>query len=174
MIETNRLVIRPFLMNDVEAASVYLLDPQTMYYIPETFPSIQEVQDFFKVKATSYYAIECKKTHSVIGHLYFEPFFGDHSYEIGWVLNRAYHHQGFAYEAAFAMCNHAFKFKGIHRIIATCQPENQASWKLMERLKMRREAEFKECIPYQDTWWDEYYYAILASEWHDMQGEEVV
>ncbi|GIN93610.1 hypothetical protein J22TS1_46610 [Siminovitchia terrae] len=32
---------------------------------------------------------------------------------------------------------------------------------------MRREGFFKQCIPYKDTWWDEYSYAILQPEYND-------
>ena len=49
----------------------------------------------------------------------------------------------------------------VHRIIATCQPENIPSYRVMEKIGMRREGFFKKCIPKGNVWWDEYYYAIL-------------
>lgn len=54
---------------------------------------------------------------------------------------------------------------GLHRIIATCQPENTPSYRVMEKLGMRREGYFQQCIPRGDIWWDEYYYAMLKTEW---------
>jgi len=53
----------------------------------------------------------------------------------------------------------------LHRIIATCQPENTSSYRVMEKIGMRREGYFKKCIPTEKEWWDEYYYAILKEEW---------
>ena len=36
----------------------------------------------------------------------------------------------------------------------------------MEKIGMRREGHFRQCIYRgEDHWWDEYFYAILASEW---------
>ena len=45
------------------------------------------------------------------------------------------------------------------------QPENVASWRVMEKLGMRREAHFRQAL-HQATgeWWDEYFYALLADE----------
>ena len=59
----------------------------------------------------------------------------------------------------------AFGALRCHRVVATCQPENVASWRVMEKLGMRREAHFRQGL-YQATgeWWDEYFYALLADE----------
>jgi RimJ/RimL family protein N-acetyltransferase len=52
-----------------------------------------------------------------------------------------------------------------------CSPENTASWKLMERLKMRREgyhkkpAFFEKARDGKPLWHDSYEYAILDEEW---------
>ena len=36
----------------------------------------------------------------------------------------------------------------------------------MEKIGMRREGHFRQCIYRQENvWWDEYFYAILAKEW---------
>ncbi len=71
---------------------------------------------------------------------------------------------GYATEAAQAMLHNGFSTMSLHRIIATCQPENVPSWRVMEKLGMRREGFFKKCIPSEEGLWDEYYYAILREE----------
>ena len=64
------------------------------------------------------------------------------------------------------MLDYAFEVRDAHRVIATCQPDNVASYRVMETIGMRREAHFRQCIHRGgDEWWDEYFYAILASEW---------
>ncbi|GFN33545.1 hypothetical protein PCURB6_38050 [Paenibacillus curdlanolyticus] len=56
----------------------------------------------------------------------------------------------------------------IHRLIATCQPDNPPSYRVMEKIGMQREGYFKQCIPHGDNeWWDEYYYAILENKWRE-------
>ena len=165
VIETKRLIIRNYKDTDLHDVSLYLLDEEQMYYLPESFEDSQAVESFMKEKAQTIYVVIEKSSQKVIGHLSFYPFFQDHSYEIGWIFHKDATHKGYAYEAAYALMDYGFKTLNIHRIIATAQPENTGSWKLMEKLKMRREAHFKQCIPYQEMWWDEYYYAILKDEW---------
>jgi RimJ/RimL family protein N-acetyltransferase len=53
----------------------------------------------------------------------------------------------------------------LHRIIAICDVENQASVRLLERLGMRREGHYIENYWFKGKWASEYLYAILADEW---------
>ncbi len=54
---------------------------------------------------------------------------------------------------------------GLHRIIATCDPRNTASYRVMEKTGMRREGHSIKCIRKDGEWVDEYFYAILDEEW---------
>ena len=88
------------------------------------------------------------------------------TYEIGWVIHPDHQRCGYASEAARAGLAYAFESRHAHRVIATCQPENTASYRVMEKIGMRREAHFRQCIHRgDDVWWDEYFYAILRDEW---------
>ena len=102
----------------------------------------------------------------MIGHLVFHPWFAPRTYEIGWLLGKAYHGHGYATEAAAAMLKYGFEDLLLHRVIATCQPENVPSYRVMEKIGMRKEGWFRKCIYRDDqTWWDEYFYALLEEEW---------
>ena len=80
--------------------------------------------------------------------------------------------RGYATDAARAILRYGFETLGLHRVIANCQPENVASWRVMEKLGMRREAHFRQCIHRDDgTWWDEYSYAILEEDWNAAGAE---
>lgn len=164
-LETSRLIIRNYKDADIKDVSQFLCDKEVMYYIPEEFNTIEDVKRFITENINDYLVVQEKESKEIVGHLYFKAFFENHSYEIGWVFKKKYQGLGYAYESSYALMNYGFKELNIHRIIATAQPENTSSWKLMEKLNMRREGEFKACIPYKDTWWDEYYYAILNREW---------
>ena len=94
----------------------------------------------------------------------FFQYFGDHTYEIGWVFHPEYQGKGYASEAARAVLAFGFNKMKLHRIIATCQPENTASHRVMEKIGMRREG-FLKMHPHDNEWWDEYYYAVLEEEW---------
>jgi RimJ/RimL family protein N-acetyltransferase len=54
---------------------------------------------------------------------------------------------------------------GLHRIIRRCDARSDASARLMERLRMRREAHFRQNELFKGEWADEYVYALLATEW---------
>jgi RimJ/RimL family protein N-acetyltransferase len=53
----------------------------------------------------------------------------------------------------------------MHRVIAKCEPRNTGSWRVMERLGMRREAEFRENEWVKGEWQSEFVYALLEHEW---------
>jgi RimJ/RimL family protein N-acetyltransferase len=84
---------------------------------------------------------------------------------IGWVLGRKYQGQGLATEAARALLGFAFEQMSLHRVTATTSVDNLRSWRLMERLGMRREAHFRESDMVNGEWRDEFVYALLVEEW---------
>jgi ribosomal-protein-alanine N-acetyltransferase len=102
----------------------------------------------------------------LIGHMYFHPWFGPRTHEIGWVVAPPHQRLGYATEAARALLRHAFETLHLHRVIATCETDNLASVGVMEKLGMRREAHFRQCYLRDDgSWSDEFFYALLAEEW---------
>ena len=67
-------------------------------------------------------------------------------------------------ERLVALC---FDDLGLHRLYATCFADNTASWHLMEKLGMRREAHtVKDALHRDRGWVDGLTYALLAEEWH--------
>ncbi|MEE9441736.1 MAG: GNAT family N-acetyltransferase [candidate division Zixibacteria bacterium] len=84
---------------------------------------------------------------------------------IGWALGTEYRGQGYATEGAKALMNYGFRSLDLHRIQADTSSGNSASWKIMESLGMRREAQLREAVYEESEWWDKYIYALLADEW---------
>ncbi len=85
--------------------------------------------------------------------------------DIGWMLHPEFQGRGYATEAAQALVRYAFEERGLHRLTSGCEVRNTASWRLMERLGMRREAHHRQSQWAQDEWQDEYLYALLRDEW---------
>jgi RimJ/RimL family protein N-acetyltransferase len=173
-LETQRLRIRSFRRNDWQAVHDYTSDPDVMMYIPEGPFSPEQAQAFVAESMGEHaraVAVLLKTTNLLIGHMVFHPWFAPQTYEIGWVFHRAYHGQGYATEAAVALFQYGFEALHLHRIIATCQPQNVASWRVMEKVGMRREAHFRKGISRpENRWWDEYFYALLEEEWFKANG----
>ena len=168
-IETQRLIIRQFEPDDWKEVHEYTSDPQVMAYIPEGQFTQAQARAFVARNVGEHaeeFAVILKDEDKLIGHMVFHPWFAPRTHEIGWVFHRAYQGKGYATEAALALLDYGFTVLELHRVIATCQPENPPSFRVMEKVGMRREGHFQECI-YRgdDQWWDEYFYAVLEDEW---------
>lgn len=88
--------------------------------------------------------------------------------ELGWVLHPAYAGQGLATEAVAELLRVCFEDLGLRRVIAQCFADNDASWRLMERLGMRLEARtLAESLHRSRGWLDGLGYALLADEWRE-------
>jgi RimJ/RimL family protein N-acetyltransferase len=86
--------------------------------------------------------------------------------ELGWTLDPAYAGRGYATEAARALVDLSFGPLGLRRVYALCFSGNEPSWRLMERLGMRREQHMvKESLHRSGEWLDAFGYALLAEEW---------
>lgn len=86
--------------------------------------------------------------------------------ELGWVLDPAFTGRGYATEAIRGVIDVCFGRLGLRRVHAGCFADNEASWRLMERLGMRRE-EFsrKTALHRSGEWMDGMNYGVLAEEW---------
>lgn len=86
--------------------------------------------------------------------------------ELGWALDPAYGGRGHATEAVHALIDLCFGPLGLRRVHADCFLDNEPSWRLMERLGMRRELHsVKESLHRRLGWIDGLSYAVLAEEW---------
>ncbi len=86
--------------------------------------------------------------------------------ELGWVLDPDHTGRGYATEAIRAVIDVCFGPLALRRVHAGCFADNEPSWRLMERLGMRRE-EFsrKTALHRSGEWLDGLNYGILAEEW---------
>ncbi len=87
--------------------------------------------------------------------------------ELGWSLHPDAQGRGFATEAAREMLRIGFDELGLHRIVAGCDSRNTGSLRVMERLGMRREAEFVDYEYFKGEWASEIVCAMVGSEWRE-------
>jgi RimJ/RimL family protein N-acetyltransferase len=86
--------------------------------------------------------------------------------EIGWCIDPAVEGHGYATEAVRELIRLSFEELGLRRLVAHCFAANEASWRLMERVGMRREVHtVKESLHRSGEWMDGMSYALLAEEW---------
>ncbi|GAB2885392.1 GNAT family N-acetyltransferase [Nocardioides pacificus] len=87
--------------------------------------------------------------------------------EIGFGLHPDHVGHGYATEAVRALLRICFVDLGLRRVTANCFADNERSWRLMERIGMRRELHtVRESLHRSGEWLDGYGYALLADEWH--------
>lgn len=112
-IETERLVIRNFCMDDTEELYQVLSDRETMTYIepPYTF---EQTQNFIVEAGLGVpplvFALVLKETGKTIGHVIYHNY-DNTGYEIGWFINKKYWGAGFAQEITEAMIRFSKKQK---------------------------------------------------------------
>ncbi len=174
-IETERLLLRNFRPEDWRDLQEYISREEVLQFEPHWNSSDEAckkaAQDF--ARGDTFWAVELKNSGKMIGHVYFnktEPaeFL---TWDLGYIFNPEYYGRGYATEACKGVLQFGFDTLSVHRVSAKCSPENVRSWKLMERLSMRREGHGLKCVTFIKTadgkpvWWDEYQYSILAEEW---------
>jgi [ribosomal protein S5]-alanine N-acetyltransferase len=176
-IETLRLIVRGMLESDYLDLHEYLSDPETYAFEPGEPIGIEAARTLAKErsKAEDFLAVVLKETGKMVGHLSFmraEPREFS-TWELGYIFNKAYRRKGYASEAARAAVERAFREAGAHRVVAYCDPRNPASWRLLERIGMRREAHSKlnafqrRNADGRPLWHDSYQYAMLAEDLGD-------
>ena len=182
MLETERLILRPFLESDAEDVFEYLHEPAVNCFACMKLHSLEEARVEMKkrVGETEYYfAIVLKETGKVIGEIDAYPEQDDphnadspsDTFSPCWMLNDAYQKKGYAYEAAHAFFDYLFREKGARRIYAYTEDYNLPSQHLCEKLGMRREGVFMEFISFvndpdgKPLYENTVQYAILKKEW---------
>lgn len=86
--------------------------------------------------------------------------------ELGWVLDPGHAGRGYATEAVRRLIRLCFTDLGLRRVTAGCFADNEVSWRLMERVGMRRESRtLRDALHRSGRWLDGMSYALLADEW---------
>ena len=174
-IETPRLVLRRFTMDDLPALVAYRSDPQVARYQSwEAYTEalgaglIVDLQDLEPgVPGRGFqFAVELKDSRALIGDLYLQVEVDEpRQAVIGYTLARPYQGRGLAGEAVGALLEYCFGTLNLHRAIARTLSENQPSIALLERLGFRRQADFVAKSWFEGRWVDEYQYALSKEEW---------
>jgi len=148
-LETERLVIRPFELEDAEALHAVVRQEEVMRYLPEDVMSIEEVRHVISWLVDCYQkntpecilkftlAVVSKKDEKLIGWCGLGPLeFSREEVEIFYGLSKDRWGEGIATEAARRVLRFGFETLKLDRIVAVTDPRNAASVKVIEKLGM--------------------------------------
>jgi RimJ/RimL family protein N-acetyltransferase len=89
--------------------------------------------------------------------------------ELGWSVHPDAQARGYATEGAREMLRLGFDELGLHRIMAECDPRNDASIRVMQKLGMRREALTMDALFLKGEWVGSLVSAMLEDEWRALR-----
>jgi RimJ/RimL family protein N-acetyltransferase len=182
-IQTERLALRAFTRGDVDAVFAYRQRDDVAAYLFDEPMSRETCAEIVQVRTTQVgwqdegdrlvLAVERRADHAMLGEvsLILRNQVARQG-EIGYILHPQYQGAGFATEAVRALIGQGFGEGGLHRIFARCTARNSASYRLMERVGMRREAHFREHVLVRGVWDDELIYALLEDEWTTLANNQ--
>jgi len=177
-IKTARLVLRPFETTDLDDVFAYRrLEEVNRYLYSEPYTRAETAENLAKwtaqdeiIEDGQSLALAVTLDGRVIGEADLKLLSAEHRQgELGYIFNPAFHGQGYASEAARAILKIGFDELRLHRVQAECDVRNEPSWRVMERLGMRREAHFRHKEIFKGGWGDSFVYAMLADEYRTLK-----
>lgn len=153
LIETERLIIRMFGMDDFDALAPILGDSEVMEYSVAGALDRAAARDYFQKRFLGQYeycgfgfwALIDRNDGSLVGFagLIIQEIEGMEEVELGYRLARRYWGLGLATEAVLAIRDYAFQELGLERLISIIEPRNVRSIRVAEKIGMK--------LAFQDT-----------------------
>jgi len=144
-LETERLRLRQFREDDLEAYAAIVADPETMTYMEgprsraRAWIDIAWCLGHWQLRGYGLWAAEEKASGALVGRiglLYPADWPG---LEVGWLVARSHWGRGLATEGARASLAYAFETVGAEHVVSLIRPGNAASIRVAEKLGERLE-----------------------------------
>ena len=152
-LRTSRLLLRQFRESDLEPLVAMGQDPVVMKHFPklmsreETEAMMVRMKDHWEKNGFGVFAVEVPGEHDFAGFVGFAQPRWEASFtpcvEILWRLIPQVHGKGYCTEAARACLELIFREKELKEIYSFAVPANITSWRVMEKIGMKREGEFE-------------------------------
>ncbi|MEK6299751.1 MAG: GNAT family N-acetyltransferase [Acidobacteriota bacterium] len=146
-VETARLILRPFVLDDLDALAAMNRDPQVMRFIGEGTPQSKE-QTAARLNAIvehsdrhgfGLWAAVEKTTGDLIGFCGLQFLDSTSEVEVGYRLAQRFWGMGLASEGANASLRYGFFGLKLDRIVAVVHPANFASQRVVEKIGLTHE-----------------------------------
>jgi RimJ/RimL family protein N-acetyltransferase len=169
---TPRLRLRPFQSQDLSLLQRYAVREDFWRFLPLEPQTPESVKSFLDQRLTETWgeggfhcAVELIGPDHLIGTARVSVRDAANlSGDIGYGLDSDYYGHGYMTEAVRRIVEIGIRELALHRVWATADVENTASWRLMERIGMRREGLLCQHKHVRGEWRDSYLYARLAGD----------
>lgn len=165
-IETQRMMIRHFTPEDAADLHEILGDDETMENCEPAY-SFEKTERFltsFCMDRKGAVAAVHKESGKMVGYILFNEA-AQGVYEMGWIYNRSFWRQDYAYEACQAVIDYAFVKRKAHKIFAETI-DDVKSVGLMQKLGMQLEGvQRSQTKDNHGQWADLYLYGLLEDDW---------
>ncbi len=146
-LETERTILRNLKVSDSQQLFSYYNNQKVFQYLDWTGPKSEEdareiiksFQDGFTEGWIIRWAIEDKETQKLIGTCFLSEFQDDVKAELGFELSQEFWNKGIMTEVAKCVIDYGLNTLTLIRIQAVCNPENEASQNLLEKLGFQKE-----------------------------------
>ena len=149
MLETERLILRRLVIEDLNDLFVLYSDPEIRKYFPDGAKNFNDTKEELEWYLNGHpehpelglWATIHKETGKFIGRCGLLPWEidGKLEVEIAYLLDKTYWHQGLATDAALGIMKYGFENLNLSRLICLMHPENLASRRVAERIGMKLE-----------------------------------
>ena len=145
VLNTERLKLRPYTMEDINAIHAYGSDPEVVKYMtfgPNTYEESYNflntlVNEFYLANPLRNYNYAIEYNGEVVGSVSLALNEDLTEGEMGWVLIKKFHGLGIMTEAAKCLKEYGFKKLGLKRIYAICDTNNKASENVMKKIGLK-------------------------------------
>ena len=145
VIETNRLLLRTFTINDCQLIYDLNKDRNVTRYTYDPVSDIEQAKEILeKVILPQYalynhgrWAVHIKTDLEFIGWCGLKYRFERNEVDLGYRFKQSGWGKGYATEAAFACLKYGFEKLNIQKITGRAVPENIASWRVLEKIGMQ-------------------------------------
>ena len=141
-LQTPRLILRPFLEEDVDVMAQLFANPDFMRFSlgvfterKQTIAFIEKVMGWDRAGIPSQFAVVPRGQDAIIGYcgFFYHPEHGIEDIEIGYRLHPDYWNRGLITEAARAVRDYGFRDRKLSRVISLIHPENVPSRRVAEK-----------------------------------------
>lgn len=167
--ESDRIILRPFSIDDAEDLYEFTSDEETTRFIYEPYKDVDQAKrvlaNYYLEEPIGKYALVLKESNKMIGVVEFRVHEETQGGELGYTLSRHYWGNGYMTEAGKLILDLAFNVIGVERVFAATDIRNTASAKLMSRLGMTHEGTLRRNHMIKGELTDSVHYSILKEEY---------